>query len=333
MRQTSTATSYGAPAANPVAMPAVAMPVGESVVHVPRVPAAPAYRNDLVSLTKPRILVLLLITTCCPMVLAAHGEVHFVQILLALAGGALMSGSAGVINCIWDRDIDAVMERTKRRPMPNGRVSVAAALAFAAVLGVAGLAVLYYGLNPVAAGLGLFGHLFYVFIYTMWLKRSTPQNIVIGGAAGAIPPMVGWVGVTGRIDLDAVLLFLIIFLWTPPHFWALALNRNADYRRAGIPMLPVVAGREATHRQMVAYAAALLPVSLFLVWHNETLGMFSFVVLLALGATFLLKVMALQRIAPEEAARHEQRAWDVFKFSVLYLALFFMCLVVDSLFV
>ena len=288
------------------------------------------YLADLASLTKPRILVLLLITTCCPMVLAAKGQVDGMLVFYALLGGALMSGSAGAFNCIWDRDVDTVMQRTKDRPLPNNRLTVTAAFVFATLLGIAGFTVLIQAVNEAAAFLSLFGHLFYVFVYTIWLKRRTPQNIVIGGAAGAVPPMVGWVAVTGKIDLDAVLLFLVIFLWTPPHFWALALNRNKDYQRAGIPMLPVVAGQNATHKQMLWYALALLPVTLALVLHNETLGVVSLVGLLSLSAMFAWKVQVLKRTLKIQPELHDKQAWDVFKFSVLYLALFFAFLVIDS---
>ena len=285
---------------------------------------------DVISLAKPRILTLLLIATCCPMILAGHGRVPLEMFMAALFGGALISGSASVINCIWDRDIDAVMERTRNRPLPAKRLSVMTAAVFALLLGVGGFVVLYAGLNPLAAYTALFGHFFYVVIYTMWLKRSTPQNIVIGGAAGAIPPIVGWVGVTGRLDLEAWLMFLLIFLWTPPHFWALALNKNSDYARAGVPMLPVVAGEKATHRQMLWYALSLIPVSLVLVLANEELGWFSMVTLLSLGFVFAFKVYQLKLIDENNVPAKTKKAWDVFYFSLLYLALFFVCLVVDS---
>jgi protoheme IX farnesyltransferase len=290
------------------------------------------YCLDLFNLTKPRILTLLLISTCCPMILAAKGSVPYHLLAFALVGGALISASASVCNCIWDRDIDAVMERTKTRPLPRRRVSVAAALVWAATLGVIGFFVLYLGLNPLAAWIALFGHFFYVVVYTMWLKRSTPQNIVIGGAAGAIPPIVGWVGVTGRLDLEAVLLFLVIFLWTPPHFWALALNKNSDYQRAGVPMLPVVCGERETHKQMFWYALSLLPVSLWLVLSNSELGWFSLTTLLLLGLVFCWKVYQLKLLEGADDAAKTKKAWDVFGFSLIYLALFFVCLVVDSAF-
>jgi len=164
----------------------------------------------------------------------------------------------------------------------------------------------------------------------MWLKRSTPQNIVIGGAAGAIPPLVGWVAVTGGFDFTAILLFLIVFLWTPPHFWALALNKNEDYRRAKIPMLPVVSGEQATHLQMLLYALSLIPVSIWLVFSDPLLGWFSFITLTLLGLIFSWKVYQLKNLVGADTETKTKKAWDVFGFSLIYLALFFFCLVVDA---
>lgn len=285
------------------------------------------YARDLLALTKPGVISLLLISTACPMVLALGKQVQFSAMLYALIGGALTSASAGVINCIWDRDIDAVMMRTRNRPLPCGRVSLFAAWLLAAVLGAAGLSALYFLLNPLSAAIALFGHLFYVLVYTMVLKRSTVQNIVVGGLAGAVPPLVGWAAATGTLGLTPCLLCLLIFLWTPPHFWALALNKNSDYRRARVPMMPVVRGEEATHLQMLVYALLLIPVSIALVWSDARLGWFSFAALLLLSAIFALKVFRLKISAAEN---RESRAWDVFGFSLIYLALFFVVLVVDS---
>ena len=289
--------------------------------------------SDFLNLTKPGILGLLLISTCCPMVLAGEGRVSGSLVFYALLGGMLISASASVMNCVFDRDIDAVMDRTKNRPMASGRISVPAAMFFAYLLGFAGFGVLYRGLNPFAAYIALFGHFFYVVIYTLWLKRNTPQNIVIGGAAGAIPPLVGWVGITGELELDAVLLFTVIFLWTPPHFWALALNKNGDYRRANVPMLPVVSGERETERLMYRYAVALLPVSLALVLHNHQLGLFSLFVLGGLGTIFAFKIDQLRRLDLANTEARTKKAWDIFGFSLIYLALFFVCLVVDSAFI
>ena len=289
-----------------------------------------SFAADLIQLMKPRILVLLLIATLCPMVLAAGGTLSVSLFAYALIGGFLISGSASVMNCILDRDIDAIMERTRNRPLPAGRVSVFTAGIFAFFLGLSGFLLLCIGLNSAAGFTALFGHFFYVVIYTLWLKRSTPQNIVIGGAAGAIPPIVGWVGVTGELQLDALLMFLLIFLWTPPHFWALALNKNEDYKRAGVPMLPVVAGEKETHRQMMWYALSMLPVSTWLVINNPYLGWFSGVVLTALGVIFAFKVFQLCRLEKAAEELRVKKAWDVFGFSLIYLGLFFVCLVVDS---
>lgn len=299
-----------------------------SPVHVD---SALSVISDFINLTKPRITVLLLITTCCPMVLAAHGDVSMNLLLWTLLGGALMSASASVSNCIWDRDIDRVMKRTSNRPLAAGRIPAPVASLFAAILGSAGMIVLMFRVNPEAAAVSLFGHLFYVLVYTMWLKRSTPENIVIGGAAGAVPPIVGWVAVTGTVDLDAILLFLVIFLWTPPHFWALALNKNDDYRRAGVPMLPVVAGDRITIRRMFWYAVLLLPISIWLVLANDELGLLSLTLFATLALVFILKIVRLQRIAEAgDGSQRTRAAWDVFGFSLIYLAAFFAVIVLDS---
>jgi len=285
--------------------------------------------SDYFNLMKPGIIVLLLITMVCPMIVASGGNVNFSTIIWAIVGGGLMSGSASAFNCILDRDIDAIMERTKNRAIPAGRVSVRNAIIFALFIGFLGLWVINTKLNPVAAWISLAGHLFYVVIYTVWLKRSTVQNIVIGGAAGAMPPLVGWAAVTHGISLTAVLLFLVIFLWTPAHFWALALNKNNDYRRAGIPMLPVIAGEKATHTQMFWYSVSLVPVSLLLVLSDPRLGWFSFVAILLLGLLFAYKVFQLKFVCVS-AEQRTKKAWDVFGFSLIYLALFFFSIVVDS---
>ncbi|MBP9837957.1 MAG: heme o synthase [Proteobacteria bacterium] len=287
---------------------------------------------DYINLMKPGVLSLLLVSTCCPMLLAAGGEIETAILIYALVGGYLISASASVFNCIWDRDIDAIMERTKNRPLAAGRVTVPRAFVYGVVLGIVGFTILWFGLNPLAASISLFGHFFYVFIYTIWLKRSTPQNIVIGGAAGAIPPIVGWVGVTNHLSIDAILLFFVIFLWTPPHFWALALNKNSDYRRAGVPMLPVVSGEAETVKQMLWYALSLIPVSAVLVYSNKYLGMFSLFALAIIGIVFSFKVYQLKQLIAKGAdlALKTKKAWDVFGFSLIYLALFFVFIVFDA---
>src|SRR6202521_1311431 len=217
---------------------------------------------DYLSLTKPRILLLLLITELGTMIAAARGWPGTSLTLAALAGGAFSAGGAAAVNCWFDRDIDAVMARTCTRPIPSGRIAAANALVFGIGLSALGVLTLALSANVLAALLALAGGLFYVFVYTMWLKRSTRQNIVIGGAAGAFPPLVGWAVVTGAITPPALALFAVIFFWTPPHFWSLALLLRRQYRAVGVPMLPVVASDRETRRSIVAYAVLLLAFSL-----------------------------------------------------------------------
>ena len=231
-----------------------------SAVTAPAVGALEALR-DYLSLLKLRIVVLLDATAVGVMIPAAHGHPRLVAVLAVLAGGTLAAGGAHAINCWFDRDIDAAMSRTRRRPLPDGRIPAWHALALGIVLNALAFAVLWWGANLLAAGLALLGTLIYVFVYTVWLKRTTPQNIVIGGAAGAIPPLVGWAAATGRLDLTAFALFAVIFFWTPPHFWALAQLIKADYARARIPMLPVVSGERTAKRQSVGYAVLTAIVS------------------------------------------------------------------------
>jgi heme o synthase len=221
-----------------------------------------AVLGDYVSLLKPRIVILLVGTAFLPMFPAARGLPAWQQLVAVILGGALASGGAHAINCWFDRDIDAVMHRTKRRPIPSGRIPAWHALALGVACNVASFALLTALANVLAATLALLGTLIYVFVYTIWLKRSTPQNIVIGGAAGAMPPLVGWAAVTGRLDLTALALFGVIFFWTAPHFWALAQMIARDYERASIPMMPVAAGAAATKRLSVIYAALTVAASL-----------------------------------------------------------------------
>jgi protoheme IX farnesyltransferase len=217
--------------------------------------------RDYLSLLKLRIVLLLDATAVGVMFPAAHGHPRVVAVLAVLVGGTLAAGGAHAINSWFDRDIDAEMHRTKRRPLPAGRIPAGQALAIGVALNILAFAVLWSGANLLAASLALLGTLIYVFVYTIWLKRTTPQNIVIGGAAGAVPPLVGWAAVTGRLDLTAFALFAVVFFWTPPHFWALAQVIKADYARAHIPMLPVVAGERSAKRQSVAYAVLTAIVS------------------------------------------------------------------------
>jgi len=279
---------------------------------------------DYVALTKPRIIVLLLITAFASMLIAAPGRVSPWLILLTLVGGAMSAGSANAINQLLDRDIDALMTRTRRRPIPSGRVHPPFAFAFAVLLGTVAFVEMAALINLLAAVLSLAALLFYVFIYTVWLKRSTPQNIVIGGAAGAVPPLVGWAAATGRVDLTAVILFLIVFLWTPPHFWALALFRQDDYARASVPMLPVIAGAEAARKQILIYAVVLV-ASTVLLSPLGGMGWLYALSAVALGGAFVALAVRLWR------ERTRAAAVRVFGYSIIYLALLFAAMVVDRL--
>jgi len=277
--------------------------------------------RDLVMLTKPRIISLLLVTTIAPMFVAGSPSVGLV--LLVTLGGYLMAGGANAVNMYIDRDIDDRMARTRLRPIPSGRMDPRAVLAFGVALATAATALLAYTVNLLTAGLALAGFYFYVFLYTRWLKRRTPQNIVIGGAAGAFPPLVGWAAVTGRIDLAAVYLFLIIFYWTPPHFWALALLKQRDYGRAGVPMAPLLWGERETMWQMLWYTVILVPLTLLPVAFGA-FGMVYGISAAILGALLLVGIVRVMR-----AAQWTAPAWRVYKFSLLYLALLFVAMAVD----
>ena len=282
---------------------------------------ARAFARDLVALTKPRIISLLLVTTIAPMFVA--GRPGWDLVLAVFAGGYLMAGGANAINMYIDRDIDDRMARTRLRPIPSGRLAAREVLVFGILLATTATYILAHFANVLTAALGLAGFYFYVFIYTRWLKRSSPQNIVIGGAAGAFPPLVGWAAVTGRIDLLAVYLFLIIFYWTPPHFWALALLKQRDYGRAGVPMAPLVWGEQETMRQMLWYTGILVPLTLLPVAFHA-LGVFYLASALLLDGALVLGVVKLLR-TPEWT----KPAWSIYKFSLLYLALLFAAMVVD----
>jgi protoheme IX farnesyltransferase len=277
--------------------------------------------RDLVMLTKPRIISLLLVTTIAPMFVAGSPSLGLV--LLVTLGGYLMAGGANAVNMYIDRDIDDRMARTRLRPIPSGRMDPRAVLAFGVALATAATALLAFTVNLLTAGLALAGFYFYVFLYTRWLKRRTPQNIVIGGAAGAFPPLVGWAAVTGRIDLAAVYLFLIIFYWTPPHFWALALLKQRDYGRAGVPMAPLLWGERETMWQMLWYTVILVPLTLLPVAFGA-FGLVYGVSAAILGALLLLGIVRVMR-----AAQWTAPAWRVYKFSLLYLALLFVAMAVD----
>ena len=286
-------------------------------------PDRPSLLSDLITLTKPRIISLLLVTTVAPMFITGAGAPGVALVFWVVVGGYLMAGGANTINMWFDRDIDDKMGRTRERPLPSGRMTPGAVLVFGLAQGVAAFTVFWFRVNPLSAWLALSGLLFYVFIYTMWLKRSTPQNIVIGGAAGAFPPLVGWTAVTGRLDLTAVYLFAIIFYWTPPHFWALALIKQGEYARAGIPMLPVVRGERETKIQMLGYTLMLLPLT-FLPWLDGTLGTLYAVAAGLLGARLLWYCFRLLR---EDSVTGT--AWGMYKYSLLYLFLLFAAMGVD----
>jgi protoheme IX farnesyltransferase len=273
---------------------------------------------DYYDLTKPRIIVLLLITTIAAMIMAAHGVPPLGLTLATLVGGALAAASAGAFNCVIDRDIDRLMRRTMLRPLATGRIGPKAATAYAAALGVASFAVLFLLVNPLAAWLSLAGNFYYVVVYTLWLKRTTTLNIVIGGAAGAVPPLVGWAAVTHTIGAPALALFALVFLWTPPHFWALALMTDTDYERAKIPMLPNVRGVPRTKAEILAYAVVMVAMSLALV-PLGVMGVWYLVPAAILGAIFLFDSVRIQGGATKVHAR------ALFKYSLVYLAL--MCLV------
>jgi protoheme IX farnesyltransferase len=279
--------------------------------------------RDYVALTKPRIMSLLLVTGFCGMIAGARGWPGTATAVSAMAGLALACGGASALNHVLDRDIDPLMgERTKSRPVASGRVEPSRALEFGLALSAFSFVLLASTVNVLTAVLALVGNLFYVLVYTRWLKRSTPQNIVIGGAAGAVPPLVGWSAATGNVTVGALLLFVIVFVWTPPHFWALSLLMKDEYAKVGIPMLPVVRGERETARQIVLYSAALVAVTL-LPWAWGSAGLLYLASALALGAVFVWLAERLRReITP-------RRAVLLFHYSLLYLALLFVALAVD----
>ena len=281
--------------------------------------------RDYVTLTKPRIISLLLVTTVAPMLLAVRGWPGTALVLWTMAGGYLMAGGANAINMYMDRDIDLRMRRTALRPIPSGRMSPAHVLTFGVLLGVVAFVLFWVRVNPLSAILALAGLLYYVFVYTRWLKRTSPQNIVIGGAAGAFPPLVGWAAATGTVTLTAAYLFLIVFFWTPPHFWALALVKQKDYGRVGVPMAPNVWGERETLRQMLIYTLVLIPLTLIPVAFGG-MGILYGVSALALGLWLLVGVLRVTR-----ATDLTPPAWALYRNSLLYLALLFVAMAVDGL--
>jgi protoheme IX farnesyltransferase len=276
------------------------------------------------ALTKPRIIELLLVTTLPTMVVAADGLPPLGLVVWTLVGGALAAGGANALNMVVDRDIDAVMARTRNRPLVTGELSVRAALRFALTLEVAAFALLWVAVNLLAAGLAVGATLFYVLVYTLWLKRTSTRNIVIGGAAGAVPVLVGWAAVKGHLDWPPVILFAVIFYWTPPHFWALAVRYRDDYAAAEVPMLPAVVGVRATAVRILGYSLALwgLTIVFGAVAH---MGLLYLAAALALGAVFTWYAVQLLRSATPD------RAMRLFTFSITYITLLFGAMALDQL--
>lgn len=277
-------------------------------------------------LTKPRIIPLLLITTAASMWIASNGRVDPFLLLVTLLGGTLAAASAQVMNCIYDQDIDYTMTRTRKRPIPAGKVQPRHALIFAIILGVLSFSLLSIFANLLAALLAMSGIVFYMLIYTHWLKRHTTQNIVIGGAAGSIPPLVGWAAVTGNLGLIPWVLFTLIFLWTPPHFWALALMIKEDYAEVGVPMLPVVEGEEVTVKQIWIYSCLVVPCSLMLIYPLGNLGIVYGLSAIYLGYKFLNKAWSLK-----QDPTSNQLARGMFKYSIFYMMLLCVAMIVDTL--
>jgi len=278
---------------------------------------------DYIALLKPRVMSLVVFTGFAGLAVAP-GEMHPILAAVAVFCIALASGAAGAINMWYDRDIDALMERTRERPLPTGKIEPAEALSFGVILAAGAIMLMFLATNAIAAALLATAVLFYVFVYTVWLKRRTSQNIVIGGAAGAFPPAIGWAAVTGNVGMEAVVMFFVIFFWTPPHFWALALYRKGDYATAGIPMLPVVRGGGATKRQMLIYTILLTPVSMA----PCLLGIAGWALYggaaIVLNVIFLMLAVAVMRDTSDAIAKR------MFGFSIFYLFALFAVLIADN---
>ena len=290
-------------------------------------PARPVEKvKAYVALTKPRIIELLLITTVPSMIVAARGMPQIALIVYTLIGGALAAGGANAINCYIDRDIDRVMHRTKKRPLPAHQIAPRDAVIFGTLLGIAAFAFLALMVNLLSAALAIAALLFYVFVYTLGLKRTTPQNIVIGGAAGAVPALVGWSAVTGRVEAPAVALFFIIFYWTPPHFWALSMRYQGEYAEAGVPMMPVVYGRNETAKHILLYSLLLFATCLVF-FSIGRMGLIFLAATIVLNALFVAMAVKLWR---KPATR---TAWGLFRFSIYYLGLLFAAMALDQLIV
>jgi protoheme IX farnesyltransferase len=279
---------------------------------------------DFISLLKPRVMSLVVFTGFAGLYLAP-GDLNSVLEVIAVFCIAIGAGASGAINMWYDRDIDAIMSRTKERPIPSGRVSSDAALTFGVLLAGGSIMVMGLAINWLAAALLTITISFYIFVYTMWLKRRTPQNIVIGGAAGAFPPMIGWAAITGTISLEPIVLFAIIFIWTPPHFWALSLYRSDDYKAAGIPMMPLVHGRDKTKKQILLYSLVLAPLGLVPSFIGMA-GLLYGLIALLLGTAF---IGAALRVSREDS---EKNCKQLFGFSIFYLFFLFFVLIVDRSF-
>jgi heme o synthase len=288
-------------------------------------PSAGGTVGDFIALMKPRVMSLVVFTALTGLVVAP-GPLHPALAVIALLCIAVGAGASGALNMWYDADIDANMQRTAARPIPRGRVTPEEAFTFGAVLSVFSVFTLGVLVNWVAGALLALTIAFYIFVYTMWLKRRTPQNIVIGGAAGAFPPMIGWAAVTGSVSLESILLFLIIFMWTPPHFWALALYRCRDYERVGVPMLPVVAGRLETRRQIVIYSALLVPLAVLPALIGFA-GAFYGATAIILGAVFM--ALALGIWGAEDDRQVDHKARHLFRFSIFYLFMLFAALLIE----
>jgi protoheme IX farnesyltransferase len=281
--------------------------------------------GDFLVLMKPRVMSLVVFTALVGMLLAPEPP-HPALAVIALICIAVGAGASGALNMWYDADIDALMQRTASRPIPRGHVTPDEALTFGTILAIGSVATLGLIVNWLAGALLAFTIAFYVLVYTMWLKRRTPQNIVIGGAAGAFPPMIGWAAATGSVGIESLVLFAIIFMWTPPHFWALALYRTRDYVRAGVPMLPVVAGPEETRKQIVVYSALLVPLALSPALIGLAGGLYALFAIV-LGAIFLALALAVYRTSDGRAADHAAR--QLFAFSILYLFGLFAMLLIE----
>jgi protoheme IX farnesyltransferase len=289
-----------------------------------------------IALTKPRIIELLLVTTVPAMVLATRWVPGTdwaqwgVLVFWTLIGGTLAAGSANAINCYLDRDIDELMTRTRRRPLPAHDVEPERAVVFGIVLGIVSFAVMAWFVNLLAAFLTLLAIAFYVVVYTMMLKRTTPQNIVIGGAAGALPPVIGWAAVTGGIGIPALILFALVFYWTPPHFWALALRIRKDYAAAGVPMLPVVKGIPETTRQIALYTVLMVAISLLL-WPAAQMGLIYLGAAVGLGAVFIWQAWVLWQRGSQSEEASTRGAIALYRYSITYLSVLFLAVAVDAL--